>query len=60
MDELTFFKNQVSDLNDENLQLKSENAYLKGKIEAYEWFLRKQGFSSKEMKNDNRPQTSII
>lgn len=44
MDELTFFKNQVNDLNDENLRLKSELAYLKGKIEAYECFLRKQGF----------------
>ena len=44
MDELTFLKKQVSGLNDENQQLKSEVAYLKGKIEAYEWFLRKQGF----------------
>lgn len=44
MDELTFFKNQVSDFNNENLQLKSEVAYLKGKVEAYEWFLRRQGF----------------
>ena len=44
MDELTFFKNQVSELNNENLQLKSEVAYLKGKIEAYEWFLKRQGF----------------
>lgn len=44
MDELTFLKQQISDFNNENLQLKSENAYLKGKIEAYEWFLRRQGF----------------
>ena len=44
MDELTFFKKQASDLNDENLNLKSEVAYLKGKIEAYEWFFKKQGF----------------
>ena len=44
MDELTFFKEQVSDLNEEKLQLKSEVAYLKGKVEAYEWFLRRQGF----------------
>ena len=43
MDELTFFKNQVRELNDENLQLKSDAAYLKGKIEAYEWFLRIKG-----------------
>lgn len=35
---------QVSELNNENLYLKSEVAYLKGKIEAYEWFLRSQGF----------------
>ena len=59
MDELTFFKNQVSDLNDENFQLKSENAYLKGKIEAYEWFLRKQGFIKGD-ENDNRPHASVI
>lgn len=44
MDELTFLKKQVSELNDENLQLRSEASYLKGKIEAYEWFLRRQGF----------------
>lgn len=44
MDELTFFKEQVSDLNEEKLQLKSEVAYLKGKVEAYEWFLGRQGF----------------
>lgn len=44
MDELTFLKNQVSELNDENLRLKSDAAYLKGKVEAYEWFLKKQGF----------------
>ena len=44
MDELTFFKNQVSDLKNENLKLKSDVAYLQGKIEAYEWFLRRRGF----------------
>ena len=44
MDELTFFKQQVSDLNEENLKLKSDNAYLKGQIEAYEWFLRIKGY----------------
>lgn len=44
MDELTFLKKEVSDLNDENLNLKSEVAFLKGKIEAYEFFLKKQGF----------------
>lgn len=36
--------------NDENLYLKSEIAYLKGKIEVYERFLRSQGFI-KEVKN---------
>ena len=44
MDELTFLKKQVSDLNDENLQLKSDVAYLKGKVEAYEWFLQTKGY----------------
>jgi hypothetical protein len=44
MDELTFLKTQVSDLYNENLQLKSDNAYLKGKIQAYEWFLKTKGF----------------
>lgn len=44
MDELTFYRRQVSDLNEENLKLKSDNSYLKGKIEAYEGFLRRQGF----------------
>lgn len=44
MDKLTFFKTQVSELNDENLQLKSEVAYLKGKIEVYEWFLKTKGY----------------
>lgn len=44
MDELTFLKKQVSDLNNENLQLKSDVSYLKGKVEAYKWFLRRQGF----------------
>lgn len=44
MDELTFFKKQVSELNDENLNLKSEICYLKGKIEVYERFLRSKGF----------------
>ena len=44
MDESAFLKKQVNELNDENLQLKSEAAYLKGKIEAYERFLRRRGF----------------
>lgn len=34
----------VQDLNNENLALRSEVAYLKGKIEVYERFLEKQGF----------------
>lgn len=45
MDELTFFKNQVSELNGENLKLKTEVAYLKGKIEVYKWFLRTEGYT---------------
>ena len=40
MDELTF----VSDLNDENLKLKSEVTYLEGKVEAYERFLQAKGY----------------
>lgn len=44
MDELSFFKQQVCDLNEENLQLKSDVAYLKGKVEAYEWFLQTKGY----------------
>jgi hypothetical protein len=44
MDELKFLKEQVVAYNDENLQLKSEVSYLKGKVEAYEWFLERQGF----------------
>lgn len=44
MDELTFLKNQIRDLNEENLQFRSEAAYLKGKIEAYEWFLQTKGY----------------
>lgn len=44
MDELTFLKKRVSELSDENLQLRSDVAYLKGKIEAYEWFLQTKGY----------------
>lgn len=44
MDELTFLKQQISSLNDENMQLKSDVAFLKGKIEVYEWFLTERGF----------------
>lgn len=44
MDEITFLRQQISDLNNENLQLKSDIAYLKGKNQAYEWFLERQGF----------------
>lgn len=44
MDELTFLRKQICDLNDENLQLKSDVSYLKGKIEAYEWFLQSKGY----------------
>lgn len=44
MDELTFLKKQVRELNGENLQLRSDVAYLKGKIEVYEWFLQTKGY----------------
>lgn len=44
MGEMTFLKTQVSEFNAENLKLKSEVSYLKGKIEAYERFLRSKGF----------------
>lgn len=40
MDELTFFKQQVSELEHENRQLRSEVAYLKGEIKAYKWFIQ--------------------
>ena len=44
MDEITSLKNQIVDLNGENLKLKNDVSYLKGKVGAYEWFLKKQGF----------------
>ena len=44
MDKIAFLRQQVSDLNNENLQLKSSVAFLEGKIEAYEWFLKMKGF----------------
>lgn len=44
MDEITFLKNQIVDLHNENMQLESEVASLKGKVKAYEWFLKRQGF----------------
>lgn len=44
MDERTFLKKQVNELEDKNLQLRSDVAYLKGKIEAYEWFLQTKGY----------------
>lgn len=34
----------IIDLNEENLFLKSEVSYFKGKTEAYEWFLSRLGF----------------
>lgn len=33
----------ISDFNEENMFLKNEVYYLKGKVEAYEWFLRRLG-----------------
>lgn len=44
MDELTFFKEQTNELFEENLQLKSEKAFLEGKVEVYERFLKDHGF----------------
>lgn len=35
---------QVKKLIIENMKLKSDVAYLTGKITAYEWFLKKHGF----------------
>lgn len=52
MDELTFFKKQVSDLDDENRMLKSEMAYLKGKVAAYERFLQLKGYIKTELKDE--------
>lgn len=43
-EDVTFLRAKISELNDENLKLKSEIAYLKGKIGAYERFLRMRGF----------------
>ena len=40
--------------NGENLYLKSEIAYLKGKIEVYERFLRSQGFIKEKEGKDEK------
>ena len=37
-------KQRVRDLEEQQLQLRSDKAYLKGKIEAYEWFLQTKGY----------------
>ena len=42
--DIDFLKLKISDLTSEILMLKSETSYLKGKLEAYEWFLKKKGF----------------
>ena len=42
--DIAYLRKKVAELNDEKIFYKSEVAYLKGKIEAYEWFLREQGF----------------
>lgn len=49
MEKLTFFKKQVCDLKTEKSSTKSEAAYLKGQIKAYEWFLKMSSF----IKGDN-------
>lgn len=52
MDELAFFKKQVSDLDDENRMLKSEMAFLKGKLAAYERFLQLKGYIKTELNDE--------
>ena len=51
MSKVEELERKISDLSDEKIHYKSEIAYLNGKIDAYEWFLRKQGFI-KEAKNE--------
>lgn len=43
-EDIPYLKKKVADLIDEQKYYRSEIAYLKGKIDAYEWFLREQGF----------------
>lgn len=43
-EDIAYLRKKVADLIDEQTYYKSEMSYLKGKIDAYEWFLRKQGF----------------
>lgn len=60
MDELTFFKKQVADLNDKNLQLRSEAAYLKGKVAAYERFLQLKGYIKTELKREDEDDDNML
>lgn len=60
MDELTFFKKQVADLNEENLNLKSEVSYLKGEVAAYERFLQIKGYIKTELKRDDEDDDNML
>ena len=60
MDELTFFKKQVADLNDENLQLKSEVSFLKGKVAVYERFLQMKGYIKTELKREDEDDDNLL
>lgn len=44
MSEFEELEKKIANLTDEKIYYESEMAYLKGKIDAYEWFLREQGF----------------
>jgi hypothetical protein len=60
MDELTFFKKQVADLDDINLELKREVAYLRGKVEAYELFLEMKGYIKTELKREDEDDDNLL
>lgn len=42
--DIMFLRKQIYELHNENLNLRSDNAYLKGKVEAYEYFLKSNGY----------------
>ena len=44
MDDANFLHQMIDSLNDENLGLKSEVAFLQGKVEVYEKFLKRKGY----------------
>lgn len=43
-EDIAYLRKKVADLIDEQTHYRSEVSYLKGKIDAYECFLREQGF----------------